>query len=223
MDLIDLDMSGKGVAAKAVVKLLSDTLTPAIKYYREERIRNFFSAIDVSYDRLDLENKEKLNEFARNPIGRAFLLERMESIISTDSKLAYWIHVLLICKDRDTWESENCEKSILRSIYQISDETLNVFQFLMECNEHHDDNAPFSIRCFDSKSDTSKLESISAVKIVAIIEDLKTRSLLVPEPTNDVGMFGGDDNGYWSFRYGITEEAIVLQRLLNKAKALMQD
>lgn len=222
MDLIDLDMSGTGVAAKAVVKLLSDTLTPAIKYYREERIRIFFSAIDVSYDRLDLENKEKLNEFARNPIGRAFLLERMESIISTDSKLAYWIHVLLICKDRDTWESENCEKSILRSIYQISDETLEIFSFLMECDIAENEKAPLTIRKFNSDSDLSKLESASIVKVAATIEDLKTRSILVPEPVNNL-MYSPEDYGDWSFRYGITEEAIVLQRLLNKAKALMQD
>ena len=96
--------------SSALAVKVGSTLYSFYKDYKKYRYSDFIQCLDVTYESGSIEARNNLNEFIENPTGRAILGERLESIMSTDSKRVLMIQALLLCKDRDCWPGEAIEK-----------------------------------------------------------------------------------------------------------------
>lgn len=197
------------------------TLYDFYNSYKKDRYGDFIQCLDVTYESGSIEARNNLNEFIENPTGRAILGERLESIMSTDSKRVLMIQALLLCKDRDCWPGEAIEKRIIFALQNMTDETINIFQFCLRLRKI-ESSLNYNFLIFNQETDLSSLDQISDRRVMVIIEDLKRRGLFLPDIRDNGGMnFYQPEEQSWDIVFGITEEAEALSKLINKAELLL--
>lgn len=210
-------------AVSVVCKAAVDTLKEHYQKYKVARYEEFLQYLDVTYDRGTVEAKQAIEDFIDNPSGRSILGERMESIMSTDSKRILMIQALLLCKDPETWPGESIEKRIIFALQNMTDEILAVFKYSNNLREHPNNSSSFQLHVLDKNSDLTELEDISSSRVVAIIEDLKRRGLFIPDISSmSMGINFGAHNEHWAIVFGETEESKALLKLLKKAEFLLE-
>lgn len=205
----------------SLVQKVGSTLYGFYSEYKKDRYNEFIQCLDITYETGTEETRRHLNEFINRPTGRAILGERLESIMSTDSKRVLMIQALLLCKDPDCWPGEAIEKRIIFALQSMTDEIIDTFKFCTRLRTV-ETNLDYDLCVFDHQTDLSILENVSQQRVMATVEDLKRRSLFISDTRRKPSNLSSSsmvDN--WYIVFGITEEALALSKLIQKAELLL--
>ena len=205
----------------SLVQKVGNTLYGFYSEYKKDRYNDFIQCLDITYETGTEETRRHLNEFIERPTGRAILGERLESIMSTDSKRVLMIQALLLCKDPDCWPGEAIEKRIIFALQNMTDETVQIFKFCLQLRQI-ESNLDYDLRLINEQTDLSDLNQIGGRRVIVAIEELKRRGLFFIDIRNGGGMsFYKPEEQSWHLIFGITEEALALSKLIQKAELLL--
>lgn len=206
------------------IKLAQNTHSVFSKIYEERRkarIKEFLNFVDLRYETMTIENKERLSEHINSEFGQDILSSYIDSIIKTSSKRARMAIALLFCKDMDFSVSEVEVRSFVSAMQGMTDNLLDFFLATVDL-ETQTELLPYP-RAGIHNLNFGKFKEMGWDEEAVFINvyELIGLRLLLPDPKKHSGARFGSSVEGWAIWFGITQTSLKMVKLVRKAELLI--
>lgn len=199
---------------------LGDFLGEAYRSRRTARVKNFLHYVDLRYEVLLDDDREKFIGYVSSEEGQEVLASYTDAILGTQSEVVRMAIAMLYCNDSDFDFADMDRFIFLNAMQGISDDTIG---FFIEASKQPNSDGPSPYP--RSYIDESRMESFRSngwgvEGIYVYVNDLIGRRLLLPDPAPEFS--NGRHDGQWAVWFGISNKSRKMASLLAKAKVLIE-
>jgi len=211
-----VDIISDGVGEISEVTPYVKQAVTAYKWVRKKRISIFLKSLDLSVQKLDKIDKQKFEKYITSDIGKEFLSEYSDTVLTTSSDIANSALGILYSDCDNKIYPEDIKRIACYALKGATDFLLEAFIELCKI-EPKDSEGPYPV-CMLTQEEFEKCTDLkrilaSAEDSFACVNDLIKRSLFLPD--HSTGRWGG---GTWVCNFGKTEISLEIRDLLQKAK-----
>ncbi|SHG33420.1 hypothetical protein SAMN02745753_03713 [Marinomonas polaris DSM 16579] len=204
-----------------IAKTFGVAIKKTVYLSRLSRFEAFIEALEVSIEYISEVELSDLHNFIEDLRTRQLIVERAESIISTDSKLIYIMHALLLCRQKDVWCGENIEKRLIMMMDGLYDEHLEILDKCFQCKKVRNDISPYELRRYNENENLKFFNGEDIGRVVTVINDLIRKGVFIPDVTTSTSTYASA-SPQWQVDFGISDEARALRSLYYKAKLITE-
>jgi hypothetical protein len=197
----------------------------AYRWFKTLRAKHFLRALSKSAEKMDEEDKSRLQDILKSKEGAEILADYVDVILRTSSKSAIAALALLYSDVKEQRYSLSFKLAAITVLEGISEQSIDAFLELLEVNtfipNKNQSNVPYPVAVASDDLINSLNSPVRELlkppeTRITIISDLIRRGLLLPD---FVSSRWSDGDFYLTF--GVSEEVKKYADLIRKARQLL--